>query len=96
MSKLERVSVEAELKELIVSSLGLEDISVEEIESDMPLFADDEGLALDSIDALELGLAISKKYKIEINSEQEDIQQQFYSVRTLSEFVVKSSTVGPS
>jgi len=78
-------NLQVELKELIVSSLGLEDIEADEIETEMPLFG--EGLALDSIDALELGLAISKKYNVELNSDEEDIQKIFFSVKTLSEFI---------
>ena len=54
--------LQLELKALIVSALGLEDIKPEDIETDAPLFVD--GLGLDSIDALELGLAIKKKYGI--------------------------------
>lgn len=47
-----------EIKLLIIEALNLEDISVDDIETDAPLFGD--GLGLDSIDALELGLAIKK------------------------------------
>ena len=90
MSELSNSSIEQELKELIVSSLGLEDIEADEIETDMPLFG--EGLALDSIDALELGLAISKKYGIELSADNDEIKAQFRSVRTLSELVVKSQS----
>lgn len=50
--------LQLELKALIVSALGLEDIKPEDIETDAPLFVD--GLGLDSIDALELGLAIKR------------------------------------
>jgi len=78
-------TLQNELKDLIISSLGLEDIEADEIETEMPLF--EEGLALDSIDALELGLAISKKYNIELNSDKEDMQQIFFSVKTLSDFI---------
>jgi len=86
----EKSNLQEELKELIVSSLGLEDIEAEEIETDMPLFG--EGLALDSIDALELGLAISKKYNVELNSDEEDMQKVFFSVKTLSEFIDSRAT----
>lgn len=59
--------LQLELKALIVSALGLEDIKPEDIETDAPLFVD--GLGLDSIDALELGLAIKKKYGITMSAE---------------------------
>jgi acyl carrier protein len=74
-----------ELKDLIVSSLALEDVSAGEIETDAPLFGD--GLGLDSIDALELALAISKKYGIKLDGETAELREHFYSVQTLATFV---------
>ena len=53
------MQLEQQLKQLIIDSLALEDISIEDIETDMPLFSS-EGLGLDSVDALELGLAVQK------------------------------------
>lgn len=55
------MELESQLKQLIIDSLALEDISVEDIETDAPLFGDD-GLGLDSVDALELGLAVQKTW----------------------------------
>ena len=63
-------ALKAELKALIIECLDLEDISVEDIDSDEPLFV--EGLGLDSIDALELGLAIKKKYNVSIDANAQD------------------------
>ena len=60
--------LELELKELILDVLNLEDITTEDIASDMQLFGDE--LGLDSIDALELGVALKKKYNIELNEDQ--------------------------
>ena len=77
--------LEADLKRLIVDSLLLEDVTVEEIDRDMPLFGD--GLGLDSIDALELGMAIHRKYGIEIKADDERNRHVFRSVRNLAEFV---------
>lgn len=77
--------LEQEIKELIVSSLGLEDVKPEEIETNTPLFAD--GLGLDSIDALELGLAISKKYDVKLDPNSEEVHQYFSSVGSLAKFV---------
>jgi acyl carrier protein len=59
-------SLECEIKALIIEALGLEDISVDDIGSDQTLFG--EGLGLDSVDALELGLAIQKTYGIKIDA----------------------------
>lgn len=75
-----------ELKELIISSLGLEDITVEEISTDSALFGD--GLGLDSIDALELGVALKQKYQIKIKGEnEEEVKKHFYSVATLADYI---------
>lgn len=82
------LEIENELKLLIIDALKLEDLDPSEIESEAPLFGD--GLGLDSIDALELGIAIQKKYGIVIDSNDEDTKQQFASVKTLSEFILKN------
>lgn len=74
-----------DLKETIVSSLALEDLSAEEIETDAPLFGD--GLGLDSIDALELALAISKKYGIKLDGETTELREHFFSVQTLATYI---------
>ena len=82
---MDNQALETELKALIIESLELEDISVDDIDSTAPLFV--EGLGLDSIDALELGLALKKKYGITLSSENEDNKKHFASVRTLAAFV---------
>ena len=53
-------ALKQELKSLLISSLNLEDITVDDIADDLPLFSE-EGLGLDSVDGLELGLALKKK-----------------------------------
>ncbi|MGZ5054709.1 MAG: phosphopantetheine-binding protein [Methylobacter sp.] len=77
--------MENELKQLIIDTLDLEDISVADIDSQAPLFND--GLGLDSIDALELGLAIRKKYNVKIDAEKEDVVKIFASVSSLAEYI---------
>lgn len=74
-----------ELKNLIISSLELEDITPDEIKEDEALFG--EGLGLDSIDALELGMAIKRKYNITLGSNKEENKKHFYSINTLAELV---------
>jgi acyl carrier protein len=77
--------LENELKQLIIESLDLEDISIDDLGSREPLF--NEGLGLDSIDALELGLAIRKKYNVRIDAEKDDVVKIFASVAALAEFI---------
>ena len=78
--------LEKEISELIVSALFLEDIRPEDIDPEEVLFGDD-GLALDSIDALELGVAIQKKYGVKINPDDSNIREHFRCVRNLARFV---------
>lgn len=78
-------STENELKRLIIDTLDLEGIDVDDIDSRAALF--NEGLGLDSIDALELGLAIRKKYGIKIDAERDDVMNIFASVAALAQFI---------
>ena len=77
--------MENEIKLLIIESLFLEDIKPEDIKNDEALFGD--GLGLDSIDALELGIALQRKYGIIIKEGDEENRQHFASVNSLIEFV---------
>lgn len=77
--------LEEELKKLIITSLELEDVEVEDIDSEEPLFY--EGLGLDSLDALELAVALSKKYGIELKNDPEENRQMFASVKSMAQFV---------
>ncbi len=74
-----------EIRNLIIATLDLEDIAPADIEPAAPLFGD--GLGLDSIDALELGMALQKRYGLKIDAEEESIREHFYSVLTLTNFV---------
>lgn len=75
-------SLEKEVAQLIIDALNLEDIEVEDIEPEAALFK--EGLGLDSIDALELALAISRKYGFQLRSDDQDNARIFSSLRALS------------
>ncbi len=79
-----------EVKTLIIESLQLDDVSVADIETDAPLFGD--GLGLDSIDALELGVAIQKRYGITLSADSDTTRRHFSSVRTLAELIEKNRT----
>ncbi len=79
------MSLEEDIKKLIIKSLDLEDISVDDIEDEAPLF--NEGLGLDSIDALELGMALKKQYNLTLSSDKDDNKKYFYSVKTLADYI---------
>ena len=78
--------LESEIKALIVTALNLEDLSPEAIGSDEPLFGD-AGLGLDSIDALELGVALRKAYGIKVETVSDEVRRHFSSVRNLAAFI---------
>lgn len=80
--------LEQELKQLIVDALMLDDVTPDEIDSEAPLFV--EGLALDSIDALELAIAIDRKYGVKINAEDEGTREIFRNVRSLAAHVAEN------
>jgi len=77
-----------EIKQLIIDALGLEDLGPDDISADQPLFG--EGLGLDSVDALELGLAIQKRFGIKIDADAKDTRKHFASVDSLAAFVSAS------
>lgn len=79
--------LEKELKELIVETLRLEDVTPSEIISTDPLFYD--GLGLDSLDALELGVAISKKYGIKLTNDPDENRKVFASVNAMAQFIIE-------
>ena len=81
-------SLEQELKEMIIEVLDLEDITPADINAEEPLFVD--GLGLDSIDALELGVALQKRYGVKIDAENEQTKTYFSSVKKLAKFVTEN------
>lgn len=78
-------AVEQEIKEFIVSTLKLEDVTPGDIDVEAPLFG--TGLGLDSVDALELGVALHKSYGIKIDSKSEESRAHLRSVRSLASLV---------
>ncbi len=76
-----------EIKECIVNALELEDVTAEDIVDSEPLFG--TGLGLDSIDALELGVALKKKFGVKFSSENAETREHFASVNALADFIAK-------
>jgi acyl carrier protein len=77
--------LELEVKQMIIDVLQLEDMGPDDIDSDAPLFV--EGLGLDSIDALELGVALQKRYGISLAADAADTRSHFASVKALANLV---------
>lgn len=80
-----------DIKALIIESLGLEDITPQDIDNDARLFGD--GLGLDSVDALELGLALQKRYGVAIDPETRNMREHFATVTSLSRFVAQRQAI---
>jgi acyl carrier protein len=78
-------ALETEIKQLIIDALKLEDIQSVDIDSEAPLFI--EGLGLDSIDALELAMALQDRFGVQIQDDPDENREIFASVRSLADFV---------
>lgn len=81
----EQTTAQHELARLVVECLNLETLTAEQIDPDAPLFGDE--LGLDSIDALEIALAVSKHYGFQLRSDNPDNRHIFTSIRTLSDHI---------
>lgn len=79
------LDLELEIKQFIIDTLMLEDITAADIDNQAPLFV--EGLGLDSIDALELGVALQKKYGIQTSAHSDDTKKHFSNIQSLAEMV---------
>lgn len=81
----EQTEAEREMANLLVDALNLEDVSAAEIDPQEALFG--EGLGLDSIDALEIALAISQRYGIQMQAEDENDRDAFATLASLTAYV---------
>ena len=81
--------LELKIKQLIITALDLEDIAPDDIASEEPLFG--EGLGLDSIDALELGMALQQEFGVSIDTNDNDLKAHFRSVHSLAAFVAANA-----
>ncbi len=85
-------NLKLQIKELIINVLELEDIKPENIVDSDSIFG--TGLGLDSIDALELGIALKKKFGIKFSADSADNKKHFASVNSLAEYIAASQTAG--
>jgi acyl carrier protein len=88
----DRADLENEIKQLIIDALMLEDITAGDIDTEAPLFI--EGLGLDSIDALELAMALQERFGVQIQDDPDENREIFASVRSLADFVSQGRTDG--
>jgi acyl carrier protein len=85
-----RDDLELEIKRLVIDVLMLEDITPDDIDSAAPLF--NEGLGLDSIDSLDLGMALEERYGVKAGDAGDENAKRFASVRRLADFVAEHRT----
>jgi acyl carrier protein len=78
-----------ELKALIVTSLRLQDLALDELQEDTPLFQ--EGLGLDSVDALELAVIVQRRYGVRIPAEEDEAGRVMFSIRTLATYLASAA-----
>ena len=88
---VDQSSFQLEVAHLIIEALELEDIEAADIGPSDPLFG--EGLGLDSIDALEIALAIAQRYGVEMQAEDESTREAFASLETLCVFITDNQAV---
>lgn len=79
---MQQLELEREVKQIIIDALQLEEMTIDDIDTQAPLFG--EGLGLDSIDALELGVALQKRYGIVLSANTEETRRYFGSVHSLT------------
>jgi acyl carrier protein len=79
-------SLKLEIKALLIEALDLEDLTPADIDDDAPLF-DTDGIGLDSIDALEIGIVLRKQYRLNIAANDESTRAYFRSINTLAALV---------
>ncbi|MBB5205758.1 acyl carrier protein [Inhella inkyongensis] len=81
-------ALELEIKNLLIEALNLEDMAPADIDPEAALFV--EGLGLDSIDALELGMALQKRFGVTLSADSEETRRHFRSIRALASFVASA------
>jgi len=90
-----QTAAEREMATLLIEALHLEDRDAATVDPSAPLFGDSEnGWGLDSIDALEIALAIQQKYGVELKAENEATKRAFASLRALTEYITAQRAAG--
>ena len=84
----ENKTLHEELKELLIETLALEDVTPAEIKTDAPLFG--EGLDLDSIDALEIAMVLEERFNVLVDDDPEKNQEIFASIRSIAKFITEN------
>ena len=88
---MKRKELEDEIRDLIIASVEVEGLAAEDLASDAELFGD--GVGLDSIDALEIGAALRKKYQVKFKANSEENREHFRTVSSLADFIAANAGI---
>lgn len=88
---MKRFELEDEIRKIILSSVEMDGLTLADLESDKPLFGD--GVGLDSIDALEIGAALRKKFQVKFKANSDENRQHFRTVSSLADFIAANAQI---
>ena len=88
---MKREELENEIRKVILASVQVEGLSPEDLRSDVPLFGD--GVGLDSIDALEIGVALKRRFNVAFKANSEENRKWFRTIASLGQFISESAGI---
>lgn len=88
---MKREELEEEIRQVILSSVEVDGLTASDLPADERLFGD--GIGLDSIDALEIGAALRKKYQVKFKANSEENREHFRSISTLAAFIAANADI---
>lgn len=88
---MKRIDLENEIRDVILASVDVEGLTAEDLPAASPLFG--EGVGLDSIDALEIGAALRKKYQVKFKTNADENRAYFHSIATLANFIAENLSI---
>ena len=86
---MRRTELEEQIRQVILSSVEVDGLTAADLPSDAPLFGD--GVGRDSIDALEIGAALRKKYQVKFKANSDENRQHFRSIASLADFIAANA-----
>jgi len=88
---MKRVDLEEEIRQVVLSSVEVDGLTAADLSADAPLFGD--GVGLDSIDALEIGAALRRKYQVKFKANSDENREHFRSISTLAAFIAENAGI---
>ena len=88
---MKRSELEEEIRKVVLASVEVDGLSAEDLAADVPLFG--EGIGLDSIDALEIGAALRKKYGVKFKANSAENRDNFKNIATLAAFIAANAGI---